>query len=276
MAKLANFLAEKLEKNDKRLRKRLEVYIKDPTNQASVHDVRTAFRRFDASFSLMPKKARRVNSEYVEKCRQFFRATSKIRDCDVMRDRLAALDVESMPDALKEIEERRSAELGRSIRLARSLAGERPWRVRASWRQKSKAEARVEKVVSKLLGAIAKTMPAVVADPSKVEELHDLRKDCKKLRYVLEALPTGYRKRHEKELSRALAKFAGINKATRNEDGIIGVMEKLQDLLGAVHDSDITIEYLGGIDSGSIGRALDSEKKNRETLHQEFVQYVNG
>ncbi len=45
---------------------------------------------------------------------------------------------------------------------------------------------RFNKLISKLGGRIQLDLPLVTTDPDKVAGLHELRKDCKKLRYLLE------------------------------------------------------------------------------------------
>ena len=50
-------------------------------------------------------------------------------------------------------------------------------------------EKRYNKIVSNLISQIETNFPIVITDSTKIEELHDLRKACKKLRYMLELLP---------------------------------------------------------------------------------------
>ena len=48
----------KMEENVKRVDDRLNDYIKD-SNESHIHDIRTAIRRLEASFTSLPKKMRR-------------------------------------------------------------------------------------------------------------------------------------------------------------------------------------------------------------------------
>jgi hypothetical protein len=48
----------KMEENVKRVDDRLSDYIND-SNENNIHDIRTATRRLDASFTSLPKKMRR-------------------------------------------------------------------------------------------------------------------------------------------------------------------------------------------------------------------------
>jgi CHAD domain-containing protein len=64
--------------------------------------------------------------------------------------------------------------------------------------------------------------PVVITNLSKLEELHGLRKDCKKLRYMLELLP------EENKDSLQMKK----------------TLQRIQDILGSIHDFDFTIAHL--------------------------------
>ena len=64
-----------------------------------------------------------------------------------------------------------------------------------------------------------------MTDADKVNELHEMRKDCKKLRYLLELVPHG--------------KSTGKNVSKLEEE-----LENMQDLLGAIHDCDAAVAYL--------------------------------
>lgn len=81
---------------------------------------------------------------------------------------------------------------------------------------------RYYKMISRLISRIESTFPAVLTNQAKLEELHDLRISCKKLRYLLELLPED--KNNVLKTRKAL--------------------QKLQDILGTLHDYDFTIEYL--------------------------------
>jgi CHAD domain-containing protein len=92
---------------------------------------------------------------------------------------------------------------------------------------------------------------------SKVEELHRLRKDFRKLRYVFETMSAEDRKKHMK-------KAVG-----RSRD--LGLKE-LQALLGLIHDSDVTIEYLH--DKPGAGQILKKEIRTRKQLYRTFVGHM--
>jgi CHAD domain-containing protein len=130
--------------------------------------------------------------------------------------------------------------------------------------QPRKLEARIDKITDRLSARIEQTLPAVLSDSGKVEELHRLRKDCKKLRYVIEALPSGIAKKYEKKASDAIGKRGGSIS-----------LEKLQDMLGEIRDSDITLQYLETSKSKIAGELASIEATVRQQLYDEFVKYAN-
>jgi CHAD domain-containing protein len=65
----------------------------------------------------------------------------------------------------------------------------------------------------------------VLIEANNVSKLHEMRKDCKKLRYLLELVP------HGNSSGNILSKL--------EEE-----LKKMQDLLGAVHDCDAAVAFL--------------------------------
>jgi CHAD domain-containing protein len=104
-----------------------------------------------------------------------------------------------------------------------------------------------------LISRIESTFPTVLTNQAKVEELHDLRISCKKLRYLLELLPED----------------------RNNILKIKKTLQKLQDILGTIHDYDFTIEYLSSLGQSSIEiqEIITIEKEERNTKYQEFLRF---
>ncbi|HEU4468884.1 MAG TPA: hypothetical protein VFR61_07620 [Nitrososphaeraceae archaeon] len=59
-------------------------------NAKQIHDVRTSIRRLDATYLILSKKNRTASSlsDYVLKCKEFFKVNSEIRDLDVIYEKL--------------------------------------------------------------------------------------------------------------------------------------------------------------------------------------------
>jgi CHAD domain-containing protein len=240
-----------LERNAGRVGKRLEAYLLDPEDEENVHDVRTSLRRLEAAFSLMPKKTRRKNRAQIRAYKEFFRANSRVRDCDIIRGKLGGAL------AARGIERKRKAALKRALELARKVQELPALDARVDGK---KLDARADKVAGRLLNSIKGRLPLALADARKKEELHELRKDLKKLRYVLETLPAGIkRSRHEERL----AGLIGPGSAAR--------LKELQDLTGEIHDCDIAIDYLKSARKGG-GEILQKQMAERDALYEKFVR----
>jgi CHAD domain-containing protein len=236
-----------------RVKKRLAAYLKNPEDGESVHDMRTSLRRLEAAFSLMPKKQRKKNRRQMDAHKAFFRANSVVRDLDVIRSRIAFAGNNSLDAA---IAGKRKAALGRATALARSLDKMPP--ASAKGIEGKKLEARMDKVAEKLLDSAEERLPEVAGDARKKKELHELRKDLKKLRYTLEILPPARKEKYGKKLT----KIVGGRGAEAR-------LKELQSLLGLIHDCDITIEHLRG-KKGAEG-ILERENAERDALFKKFA-----
>jgi CHAD domain-containing protein len=151
---LEHLFAGTLKKNARRADRRLEKYLKDSEREESVHDVRTSLRRLQASFSLMPKKARKKNARQIKAYKDFFSATSRVRDCDIIRGRLAA--DENFAALAPFLDRRRKAGLARALRLARAIE---KMPVAAGKAEDKKLEARIDRVAGRLIKRIEGRLP---------------------------------------------------------------------------------------------------------------------
>jgi CHAD domain-containing protein len=271
---LQKTLQKKIKRRNDRVVVSIQHYLKDSENQATVHDMRTSLRKLEVTYSLLPKKARRANSKYIENCKRFFRANSKIRDLDVIRERIKEEGKQEVPRGLlQELEVIRRSELGRSKKLVTLLINP-PRTIRKTQLEKSKVEARANKVAGRLLRRIRELLPVVLADEQDAERLHDLRKNCKKFRYVLETIGGGrYRKHHEANFAKLLS---SRGKLARDKD-IGAVLKELQDILGAIHDADITIEFINShsnSNNAAIKRLVFLEIQKRKQAYERFVDYI--
>ena len=94
----------------------------------------------------------------------------------------------------------------------------------------------------------------MITDSIKIEELHDLRKKaCKKLKYMLELLPIENRKSLEMRK----------------------ILQKIQDILGTIHDYDFTINYLesGEQLSDEIREIINNEMQERKFNYERFIRF---
>lgn len=252
--------ARQFGKSAQRVKERLAAYVAEPENDESVHDVRTSLRRLEASFLLMPKKLRKRNRRQIDAHRAFFKANSRVRDYDIIRVRIAArAQGDLLPQLAADLDRKRRAEAEKAAGTVDILSGLPAASLKGL--EDGELERRMDEVAGRLLGKVKKGLPAVVADRRNVEELHQLRKDLKKLRYALEAMPGGIKKPYEKKV----LKILGGKKA---EDRL----KELQDALGVMHDIDITVQYLASLRTKAAAKVMQGEKTERNRLFSKFAK----
>ncbi len=227
-------------------RKRLEAYLVDPENEMNIHDVRTSFRKLEATSSLLPKKMRRRYRGKLEKYRAFLAASSKARDCDIITSRVSTLGDLDMTD----LQKRKKTELSKATLIARSL------KMLPSVTIAAQDNKRMEKVVKRLIKRIKESLPLVLSDSIRIGELHRLRKEIRKLRYIVETTQTGNGNHYLKKLIKV--------------KGSEMKLKEMQTMLGLIHDSDVTIEYLRKKPNAT--QILRKEIARRKQLYLRFVR----
>ena len=255
MLNLLPFLT-KLSENLRKVHNRINKYLKDP-NEKQIHDVRTAIRRLDATFLILPKKYRNGSplSEYVLKCKEFFKVNSEIRDYDIIYGKLQKYPSNAQRDSVIEtLRATRDASLEHAKSIAGSLKSTDTSKIidKIGVTEKD-LQKRFDKILARLISNIESTFPVVLSDSLKIEELHDLRISCKKLRYLLELLPD---------------ENQGALKTSKT-------LQKLQDILGAIHDYDFTTDYLSSLGQSSkeIQEIINCENEERRLKFDEFLKY---
>jgi CHAD domain-containing protein len=259
--------AAKIEENIKRVESRDSDYIKD-SNEINIHDIRTAVRRLDASYKSLPKKLRRNNriSRYMNTSKQLFKLNSQIRDYDIIGEKLQKYSSDPMYNKLSNLlKKRREPKLASARKVALSLRDVRRPQIDESDLPPNKLEARFNKVVASLVEDIELSLPVVLTNPDKIKELHELRKDCKKLRYLLELIP------HQDSNS-------SNNKDVNDKDihSMITTLEDIQDILGSIHDNDTAISFLKQVSrrkKWKVSHILYNEISERAKKYEDLVQF---
>jgi len=272
----------KSERNIQRVNNKLDDYLKAP-NEEHIHDIRTSIRRLRASYQSLPKSIRNKKKikKFVAKSKELFSINSKVRDYDIIFEMLSEyMSSEKAPkheqqqlsqssraisNLLKSLETVRNRELTESKTLAVELRklsvpklGDNNINI-----SKKKLKKRFNNVVGKLANTIEKNYPVVLSSSKRLIELHEMRKDCKKLRYLLELLP--------------------IDTDVKNQDKdkvsqLIDELEKVQDMLGTIHDYDTTIAYIKKhVENHSKYRSLNNIVKyvyeDRRKKFEQFIEY---
>lgn len=255
MLNLLPFLT-KLSENLQRVNNRINKYIMKP-NAKQIHDVRTSIRRLDATFSTLPKKYRNGSSlsKYVLQCKELFKINSEIRDFDIIYEKLRKYPSNAQRDSIiEDLKKSRNARQEKAKTIALTIKSTDIATILDEIGVTEKElQKRYNKILSRLISKIESTFPVVLTNPLALEELHDLRIACKKLRYMLELLPDENR----------------LAVQTRES------LQKLQDILGSIHDSDFTIGYLRSLGQSSkeIQEMINMESDERRSKFEQFLNY---
>jgi CHAD domain-containing protein len=214
-------------RNISRVSNKLNDYITNP-DEKNIHDIRTSIRRLNACYKTLPKKIRNKKQvkTYVDKSRELFKINSQIRDFDVITDLIRKNNPENGNGVgHTKFENRRASKLKEAKVVAVGLRKLPVPNVDKGSITAGKLTKRYNKLISNFGSRIQLTLPLVMTDADKVNELHEVRKDCKKLRYLLELVPYG--------------KSSDKNVSKLEEE-----LQNMQDLLGAIHDCDAAVGYL--------------------------------
>jgi CHAD domain-containing protein len=266
---------DKSERNIQRVSNKLDDYIKEP-NEENIHDIRKAIRRLEASYRSLPsRKVRRtrVIREYAEYSKKLFSINSQIRDFDIIGQKLSNVGNPNQLDTLESIKgslfKQRRTKLNESISFALELRKLRvPKLTKKIKISNYRSKKRFGKLIGKFATRIERNLPIVVNDNEKVTELHELRKDCKKLRYLLELLPDSNSKDQTGEMDDYVSK-------------LMEKLESVQDILGIIHDYDTIMVYLRrrkgtGARSTLVNSIIAQLNQERQNKYEEFVKFVKG
>jgi CHAD domain-containing protein len=246
----------KLHENLQRVNNRINKYLKDPKAK-NIHDIRTSIRRLYAAFSTLPKKYRTGSSmsTYILSCKELFKINSEIRDLDIIYEKLQKYppndNRNKIIDSLKETRMRK-LEYAKNVALVLKNTDASKLLDQIKVTQKE-LEKRYSKILANLISKIETNFPIVITDSTKIEELHDLRKACKKLRYMLELLPI------ENKKALQMGK----------------TLQKIQDILGTIHDYDFMINYLelNEQPSNEVREIIDNEMQERKLNYERFIKF---
>jgi CHAD domain-containing protein len=269
--------------NIQKVDNRLDEYIKDPIEN-NIHDIRTSIRRLEASYRVSPKQIRkRKIVEFVIKSKRLFKINSEIRDFDIILEKLIMEGqmTNQQLDLLKLIKRSRDRKLKNAISLAHELRDLDVPHVE-NYKNHSnpillqnKLTKRYTKVVSKFASKMEKTIPIVLSGNDKIEELHEVRKDTKKLRYLLELVLNNSHKSDQSTIQNSKITKTSYSD---NQNILIQIekLKKIQDMLGNIHDYDITIAYLQKYDKQKNFVTDMNISKQRKNKYEQFVQYYKS
>lgn len=217
MNKTDNIFQSIFQEKQSKIKKKLEDYLIEQ-GEEQIHDLRTSFRRLEATYLIFPNSFKRKKIDnFVSSYKSLFKKNSLIRDYDVIIEKLLKNGFTDQSDSIKYLKRQKEKKIKNAVKQGKKLSILKIPQIRKG--NFEKIISKYEKTISSLVQKIQDFIPIVVSDESKIEELHLMRKVTKKLRYILEVDPDdSYRH-------------------------LIDNMKSFQELLGDIHDSDITISF---------------------------------
>jgi len=228
---------------------KLDKYTTDP-NDENIHDIRVSIRRLEAAYRILPKSVRRQEeiSEYLKQAKKLFKVNAEIRDFDIICNNMEAKYTDKTADLVLGLRNSRVEHIKNANELALKISHVHRPKIHKSDLEKSKLEKRYLKVLDEIMLDIQKNAIIALGDEKKIEELHMLRKDFKRLRYSLE--------------------IASDKKITAD---ILKDLKNIQDILGEIHDSDIIVNHLRNIKQKSYTDIIEVEVLERAKKYNTFV-----
>ena len=229
--------------------KRLKAYLKD-SNPENVRSLRIAMRRMSLCMELLPKKTRKAKATrtLLTFLNEASEANAKVRDLDIVLSKLSTYKPDrSMEERISGIKETRESQLQAALRQTIALQNERVPRLREKDLSVPKLQKRLNKTTNQLIAAINGRLLIVLKDPNNVRDLHLLRINCRRLRYLAELF-------RSKKTARSLSR-----------------LRSWQSQLGFIHDSDLTIDYLRNLgDAPEMQSILNDLVTKRRQSYEKF------
>jgi CHAD domain-containing protein len=196
--------------------------LEESSSPDNVHDLRTNIRRLEATLDLLPKEVRRRKKvkKYFASARRLFRTTTQLRDLDIIEHNVnSQVNSLKVRDAISFIRYQRLDLVKAAKEAVAAFLEIKPPKFSISDLDSGRISRRRDKIVKRLLSKLQEEVPIVLNDFAKFRELHDVRKDCKRLRYTLEIFPSG------------------------NNSELIEMMKQWQTALGNIRDIDVTEQF---------------------------------
>jgi CHAD domain-containing protein len=216
-----------------------------------VHEARAAIRRLRVACSLLPRNERKDirTVSFLRHLDQFYRVTTKLADYEAAQKQFSAATSNSgsdlrAPSMLKE----RAGLSARTRKLAAALGHFELPHVQSGDLSSEKLTGRLLKEASRSVKRIGESHAGLLEDPHDTKQLHRLRRESRRLRYLLPyvARPKKYAK---------LKSF----------------LHQLQDSAGAIRDCDGSSKLLKDSGFTNSSSAILRIASQREALYAEFA-----
>jgi CHAD domain-containing protein len=220
----------------------------DRPSPDEVHDLRVAVRRIQVMRRLMPRSVRSTQDSktFNLALKSVLKATSQLRDMDTLMVTLKSCKGNLPAGLLVSQENQRSDSAARAKVTIGTLADVKVPELDTSKLRGRRLSRRFRKGVRGHSNKASLLLTQVLNDESKMVELHSLRKEVKKMRYLLELA------------AKTPARLPSL--------------AKWQESLGAIHDLDVAIAYLKGVGAGSGRGAILELQRARHSNYLTFVR----
>jgi CHAD domain-containing protein len=220
----------------------------DRPTPEQIHDIRVTIRRIQVMKRLLPRYIR--NSQGFRRfglvLKGTLKASSQLRDLDTLIDTLDPHRGEVPELLLVTLSNQRSDTATRATSAIELIAETPSPDFEPNEVKGQRTSKRLRKRIKKRSQMVNSLLGQVLKDETKVPELHSLRKEVKKLRYLLELVD-----KPPSELS---------------------VLGRWQDSLGSIRDLDVAVEYLHSSKSDRGDRVLEDLRRKRHSNYAAFVR----
>ncbi|MGP8125471.1 MAG: CHAD domain-containing protein [Nitrososphaerales archaeon] len=230
-----------------RTERAVQACIKRPTPEA-IHEARISVRKLMTAISLMPKGFRRdyETVKTTKALRLFYTACAKIRDIDAMTRTLSTGTVFSdLKNVVADLKKRRS------VLLARALSSGGGVTRLALPKPTEDTRRRLRRRLNKLLNERAERARDLywiaASGEEKVAELHTLRKECRRIMYLLE--------------------FANEDAKVKS---VKADLEEAREKLGSMRDDDVLLDVLRGAREDTYVEAAAAVSTGRRAKYKLF------
>ena len=233
----------------------LNLYLKNP-NGKNIHDLRKSIRRLDSAYYSLPKKLRKNKSikNYINHSKDLFKSNSQVRDYDIFLEKINSHNRSNNSknnNLIDQIEQNKKIQLETAKKIAQNLDLYDSPQIGTESISDKKVQKRFNKISEIFDDKIKKELDSVIQDKNKIKKLHELRKDCKKIRYALELISD-----QDKDIEKTVKQ-----------------LDDIQDILGEIHDCDTTIMFLRQQkkQSPTVKNFINKESTSRDNKYNQFV-----
>jgi CHAD domain-containing protein len=208
--------------------------------------LRVAARRVQAMKGLLPKSSRRSKRgrRFGIALTSLLKSTSQVRDLDTLMMTLETQKASLPSELMRSLENERSDFAATTRPAGQAFSGVKAPSIDPSEVAPGRLTRRLRKLIRERAHRVGVLLSIVTSAESKVDELHSLRKEVKKLRYVME-----------------------LGDGVSSE---LKVLAQWQEALGAIHDLDVAIDYLRR-GRWNLEPAIEVFREKRHSIYRRFV-----